>query len=366
MSDTVLDLHNQMILDEYDEKHDFFLKFREVVLRLLQECVEKNGITVITCDGRVKTRDSLIGKLIRKGYKYQSLSDITDILGTRVVTFYTDEIDKISALIEQTFDIDWNESVDKRKAQSFNTFGYMSLHTICRIPASLYQDPEYPEMNEVRFEIQIRTALQHVWATLEHDIGYKAGSVAVPTEYLRGLSRLSGLLELADEQFSQMRINVNNYRRKIQNLVTNGNFSEVPLNRDSYESYLKMDPFEKLIHRIASINQAEIYQDSLQNPFLEIMLEVLGFTTLEDIQLMKENYSNDAYRLALFQLGSTDIDIIASSIALKNLCIAAILNKETRKADLYHFYMCFGGTEESCMARAQRTIEQAKRINIIK
>ena len=199
-----LDLHCQMILDEYREELAIFEKMKEIVRAQLKKCVADNNIYVIAIESRIKTENSLAGKLELKGHKYKTLSDITDILGTRVITFYSEEVDKISALIDKVFEIDWENSVDKRKALDLDQFGYMSLHYICRIPKSLYYDAEHPEINDFRFEIQMRTALQHVWATMYHDTGYKSG-IEVPKEHLRNMNRLAGMLELADEQFSRIR-----------------------------------------------------------------------------------------------------------------------------------------------------------------
>ena len=76
--------------------------------------------------------------------------------------------------------------------------------------------------------------------------------------YLRNLSRLAGMLELVDDEFSRIRREISDYRRHVQNLVASGNLEEVSLDGDSFRSYLTIRPFDALTRRIASRNQAEI------------------------------------------------------------------------------------------------------------
>ena len=115
MNNHGLDLHCEMMLEEYRENLHTFHKMKEIVDKQIRHCLRSNKIKVNAVESRIKTEKSLIGKLERKGHKYRMLSDITDILGARIITFYTDEVDKVSALIDNIFEIDWEESVDKRK-----------------------------------------------------------------------------------------------------------------------------------------------------------------------------------------------------------------------------------------------------------
>ena len=313
-----------MILEDYREKKPIYERLKDFVCDLLKKKVAESKIYVTAVEARIKAEASLAEKLERKHGKYKSLADLTDILGTRVIAFYNDDVDKIAALVESLFEIDWKNSVDKRKMHELDSFGYNSLHFICTIPKSLYEDPECPEINEIHFEIQLRTALQHVWAVLDHDTGYKSG-FEIPREYLRNLNRLAGMLELIDEQFSKIRTDLNNYRFHVQSLVRSGRFDEVALNGDSFTNYLKLRPFDKLNQRIAAINQAEIHESSLM-PFLKA-LKFLRFKTLGDVdRLIKEN-TDDAYNLAAFQLASTDLDIIDSSLGVISLLAVFILKK---------------------------------------
>ena len=357
-----LDFHCSMILDEYRENLPVYEKMKQVVRQTLEESVAASGLYVTAIEARVKTEASLAGKLELKGAKYMDIYDITDILGARIITFYSDEVDKVSAMVDRIFEVDWENSVDKRKSHDLDSFGYNSLHYICRIPESLYSDPQHPELNKLRFEIQMRTALQHVWATMYHDTGYKSG-VEVPREYLRNLNRLAGMMELADEQFSLIRTSINDYRRQVQGLVASGRFDEAPLNGDTFKSYLKLKPFDKLAKKIAAINQAEI-QELSSLPYLEVLRE-LHMETLGDVQNFISSNSEDAYQLAVYQLGNTDLDIVASTVSIQNLCVVHILKNGGGVQGLKNMFDILGGTPSINLDRAQRVFDTAMQLHFM-
>lgn len=357
-----LDMHCEMILNEYREKLPVFEKMKSVVLDLLRTCLIEKGILVSGLEARVKSEQSLAGKLELKGHKYHTLGDVTDVVGARIITYYSDEVDIISALAEKLFDVDWDNSVDKRKMLEIDRFGYLSLHYVCRIPEALYKDPELPQLNQILFELQIRSTLQHVWANMYHDIGYKS-NVEIPIEYQRNMSRLAGMLELADEQFNHIRKEINNYRRNVQSLVASGNFDEVPLNGDTFRSFLKLRPFRHLADKIAAINQGEVYEDSLM-PYYNVLLH-LDMKTIGDIVRMINDNTENAYQLALLQLAGTGLDIVAYSVALQNLCIVTILKKGYGEAGLVRLFDALYGVNEYHKQRAKRLLGQAQKINLI-
>ncbi|MBO4586968.1 MAG: hypothetical protein J5677_04035 [Bacteroidales bacterium] len=307
----ILDPHSEAIMEEYREQRPMFLESEKKIVTRLRESLTEAGIVVASVESRVKTEKSLAGKLEIKGAKYKSLADITDIVGLRVITFYLDDVDVVASVVERIFEVDWENTVDKRRLHALDSFGYQSLHYICRVPEMSY-----------RFEIQMRTLLQHAWSNMNHDTGYKSG-VEIPREYIRNMSRLAGMLELADEQFSRIRSELTDYRRRMQALVASGNLDEVLLDGDTFRSYLDLRPFEGLNRRIAAINQAEIQEVSLM-PYLAAMKDI-GCQTLGDVQRVIKDYSEGAYQIACYQMGLTDLDIMASSVGPQNLCIAYIL-----------------------------------------
>lgn len=348
-----------LILEEYRDQKPIFEKMLHIVREQLEKSLAENHIYVNAIETRVKEEKSLVGKLERKGVKYHSLKDLTDILGARIITFYSDEVDKIAAIVEELFDVDWDNSIDKRKMHDLNSFGYSSLHFVCRIPKSMCCDPDLPELNEYRFEIQMRTALQHVWAVLDHDTGYKSG-FEIPRSYLRNLNRLAGMLELIDEQFCLIRSGINDYRRQIQSLVRSGRFEEILLDGDSFGNYLKLRPFDALNKRIASINQAEILESSLMH-YLKAF-KYLHFETLGDLdRFIKEN-SEDAYQLAAFRIAHTDLDIINSSLGVVALIAVYVLKNGGGILGLTNVFDEVYGVSENNKMRAERIFNRAKQM----
>ena len=354
MDNVILDPHGEMLLQQYRELLPTLEKQAKEAYDLMRHALRQQGIYVTAIEFRVKTEQSLAGKLERKGRKYKTIYDVTDLVGLRIITFYTDEVDKVAAIAKRVFDIDWQESVDKRKLHQLDSFGYNSLHYICRLKDAT---PEQP-----RFELQMRTALQHVWSTIEHDTGYK-GDVKIPREYKRQFSRLAGMLELVDDEFSRLRLVLTDYRRQVQTLVKSGQLDDVSLSSDSFRSYLDLKPFDRLNRRIAAVNQAEIYPVSMMN-YLPI-LESFGLETLGDVQHFIDENSDDAYQMALSQLALTDLDILSSAAALQYLCLVYVLKHNGGHHGLKSIYDEINGVDESNERLADLTLEQAKTLRFM-
>ena len=340
-----LDPHCEVILSEYRDNLPSFEEAARKVYDVLKKTLDDAGLLVAALEYRVKSEDSLAGKLELKGGKYHSLKDITDVIGLRIITFYIDDVDKVASAVERHFDVDWENSVDKRKALEIDSFGYLSLHYVCKVPGMDY-----------KMEIQMRTILQHAWANMNHDTGYKSG-VEVPKRYLRDLSRLAGMLELVDDEFSRIRAELTDYRRKVRALVASGRLEDVPLDGDTFRSYLEMRPFDSLNKRIASVNQAEIQEVSLM-PFLALF-KTMGCDTLGDVADIIKHYSEGAFQIATYQIGLTDLDIVSSSIGPQDICIAFLLKQGSGKAGIKHMFDTLNGKSEGNEVIAEMIMDQA-------
>ena len=322
--------HSEAILGEYRTLYPELGKMSDALTAKIKKFFDEAGIVVAGIEHRVKTEASLAGKLALKGEKYRDIYDVTDIIGLRVITFYADDVDRVASVMEHHFGIDWENSVDKRTAHETDSFGYLSLHYICRVPKKLYYRRGHPELNKLR----------------------------VPRIYLRQLSRLAGILELVDDEFGRLRTEITDYRRRMQSLVASGRLEEVALDGDTFKSYLDIRPFDALNHRIAAVNQAEILPVSLMN-FLPL-LQRLNFKTLGDLDTMVRECSEGAYQLARYQIGLSDIDIISSSIGLQNLCLVHILKNGGGVPGIRFMLDQLHGPSEGNLSLAELLVDQAK------
>ncbi len=323
---------DKLIIEQYRTAMPAFGKLEEIVVSILENIASHCGIRVYNINHRIKGEESLIGKLERKGDKYTSLDDITDILGTRVICFFSDEVDTLAKQIEHHFDVDWDESIDKRKYLEVNTFGYLSVHYIC----SLKKEGDYPkELKTKRFEVQMCSMMQHIWATMEHDLGYKT-KYGVPTAVRRDFFRLAGLLEIADEHFVRIRDSVAQYTREVHDKIINDNANSVLIDSVSLEEYMTNSKnMTSFLQTLGNICEADIAYQSPEN-YLE-QLEWLKKKTLGDLQEMMEKNSSLALRMIQKTLACADLDILSSTVALRFLCHAELINSHYTTKQMVEF-----------------------------
>src|SRR5205814_5224138 len=103
----------------------------------------------------------------KKSYGDQ-LNDIRDLAGVRVVTYYHDEVQTAADLLRGEFEVDAAHSLDKLAELDVDEFGYRSLHLVCRLTASRRELIEWSKYQDMWVEIQVRSVLQHAWASISH------------------------------------------------------------------------------------------------------------------------------------------------------------------------------------------------------
>lgn len=227
------------ILGEYDRQSDLYKDFAVRCESLVKELLGAEGQRVHSVAARLKRRDKREWKLQREGKSYKTLSEVTDVAGVRIITHFEDDVDRIGTLIETEFGTDPKRSIDKRKALDPDRFGYLSLHYICGLNANRIKLPENRRYAGLWCEIQIRSILQHAWAEIEHDLGYKPDNT-VPAPIRRRFSRLAGLLEIADQEFKSIRDELNSYAARVEDEIKSEP-SQVEIDDLSLAAFIRND-----------------------------------------------------------------------------------------------------------------------------
>jgi len=167
-------------------------------LDLVTALLDDAGINYLSATARTKTVASFAAKADRSldGQRLYSdpLTEITDQIGLRVITYLRDDVAAVATLLADGMRLLDDRDMGRETA-SAGRWGYASRHLLVAVEGE--QQPA---------SIQVRTVLQHAWAEFEHDIRYK-GSVPEgdAPDLDRRFTLAAGLLELADREFSAIR-----------------------------------------------------------------------------------------------------------------------------------------------------------------
>ena len=296
-------------LIEYDERFEDYRELGKTVNDLLTSRFKTSGLSPMQVVFRVKTKQSIAGKLQRKPEKYPDLLHMTDVLGFRIICYFSDQVDTVATYLEEMFDIDRENSIDKRSAIPATAFGYLSLHYIC----TLKKDQSYREdLCEIPFEIQIRSVLQHTWAEIEHDLGYKS-EFGVPRNIRREFSRVAGLLEVADELFLNIKNDLTIYKADVREKIANDCAGDMTLDLITLSEYIEQSKtMRSLLEEISSITGAVI-NDADVDPLLP-QLAFFGLETLDDLNGFVNEEHKGAMILARDALEGIELDELTSTV----------------------------------------------------
>lgn len=196
----------------YEKNRHKYLDLTAEVEIILREALNENNIIFHSIESRVKSIESFREKAARAKYQ-DPLAEITDLSGIRIVTLFEKEIHQISDIIKNLFEIDYNRSEDKADLLDADKMGYKSIHYIGELSQEKIAATKLAKFKNFKFEIQIRSILQHAWAEIEHDRNYKFKG-ELPKHLQRRFYALAGMLEIADREFNKLSEEVENYREK--------------------------------------------------------------------------------------------------------------------------------------------------------
>lgn len=291
------------IIKEYDRERKKLDSFATTLNTLISSIMISEGIIAHSIVSRVKDRSSLEKKVIEK-LKYEKMSDITDVVGVRIITHYSDEVDKIAEIIEREFSIDRKNSIDKRKSLKPNAFGYLSLHYVISLNSDRCKLTEYKAFEGLNAEFQVRSILQHAWAEIEHDTGYKTEN-SVPTPIRRQFSRLAGLLEIADEVFINIRNSLDKYQSETDELFQNDRAEEINIDKITLTSFLSNSPVIKNMcdevarsHNVKVMEEIEIDDATIND------LSCIGIKTIGQLESELKKHTELTLKRADYIIGN--------------------------------------------------------------
>lgn len=225
-------------IERYRQQRSTLVSFTDKMQRVLQDILAHTNVPIQSIESRTKTVDSFAEKIQRAGKSYQNpLAQLTDLCGLRIITYYADDVDVVVDALRRSFTIDEQNSVDKRASLNPSEFGYQSVHLIVRLDDTRASLPEWGGCSTFKVEVQVRSVLQHAWAAIEHSLQYKA-SIEAPLQLRRSLTRLAGLLELADAEFERLRDHQRRERDVAKQAVESGN-ALIPLNIETLGQYIE-------------------------------------------------------------------------------------------------------------------------------
>jgi predicted RNase H-like nuclease/ppGpp synthetase/RelA/SpoT-type nucleotidyltranferase len=183
---------------EYASRRPALVVSTDHYLQVVTALLDDAGINYLSITARTKRVESFAAKAVRmvdgRPAFSDPLSEITDQIGLRVITYLRADVDTVARLLSDEMRLLEDRDMGLETARE-GRWGYASRHLLVGV-----------EGERQPASIQVRTVLQHAWAEFEHDIRYKG---SIPAEHAPDLDRrftlAAGLLELADGEFTAIR-----------------------------------------------------------------------------------------------------------------------------------------------------------------
>ncbi len=228
--------NKESIISLYSYKQNEYKLLCEIIKSIIENLLLYEKIHFLSVSSRVKSLESFISKIKRKKYK-NPFKEMTDFAGIRIICYIEDDVKSVSKLIEKSFNILENFSVNKKNTLGLDKVGYQSTHYICSLGEKRKNLPEYSKFSNQIFEVQIRTILQHAWAELSHDRNYKS-SKGLPIDIQRRFNLISGQLEIADREFNILVNKIDSYKLNVKDMIINKNF-DIEINITTLIEFIK-------------------------------------------------------------------------------------------------------------------------------
>ena len=251
--------------------------FLEALKREILQILKTHDLSIATqLESRLKSWESINEKMQRNGLNINKLTDVTDLIGLRVIMLFKRDVETAHKLFLNAFDVQNFENTADRLNES--QFGYQSMHYLVKIPKAWGQIPTFEPFKDLLVEVQLRTLSQHVWAASSHKLQYK-NEAAVPVPIRRSLNRLSALLETTDLELERVLIDRDLY---LQSLTQK--HADQQLNVDTMSKFL--DEYFPVENK----GENEFYSKLL------VDLQTVGITSLDGLRGLLDKHKDAVWR----------------------------------------------------------------------
>lgn len=258
----------------FDGNIHHYKSLAAMVAATLKSTLDGHGISYVDIPYREKNKKSFLKKIDDKNKKKDySPSDMTDLAGIRVITLIESDVQKVGELIHSLFNVHPEDSINKSASLGEDKVGYRSVHFVCDIGETREGLLEWKALKGLCFEIQVRTALEHAWAEIEHDRGYKLGG-KLPSHLSRRFSLLSGLLESADLEFNRLTVEIEEYAKTLQEEINENNGLDIELSTVGIKTLIS-NKYSNIIDY--KLNSRKDFSDLIED------LELFGITNLNEL-----------------------------------------------------------------------------------
>ena len=185
------------LMDGFFQRKPMYDRLSENVRNDLEKILKEEKLNYHQVTTRVKEFPNFFEKVRRKKYT-EPFDQTEDFCGVRVIIHFANDIPRADEIIRKHFDVIRFE--DNVEDVEIHYFGYRSSHFIVKIKSGWLEHPNFGGLQDLKFEIQLRTLCMHSWSEASHKLDYKNEDF-IPKQLRRKLFIASAFLEQADSIF---------------------------------------------------------------------------------------------------------------------------------------------------------------------
>jgi ppGpp synthetase/RelA/SpoT-type nucleotidyltranferase len=251
-------------IEAYAELHPHYRRYAEVLEAVLRTAADRVAPLAIV-QVRAKAVHSFAEKALRKrSGRPDPVHMFTDLCGARLIGRTRSEVDALGRFVVDSFEIDWENSVDASQRLRPTEFGYRSVHYIVQFRTGVDYGVAIPdEIRGLKAEVQLRTVAEHAYCDFAHDLTYK-GAFSLPLAWQRELAGVAATLEEVDGVFARVEEGLRTYA-------------------SSYGAYLGAEETRAEIERLLIVLEHDALNTELADRVGRLALAIGDFQRVTDV-----------------------------------------------------------------------------------